>query len=316
LTANEDIEVADYVDLYREAADALREAGYHSEALQFYEPLRDVMDILDSGFYFDIAICYQALGRVSDVRSAIRSIRQSDRTADAHIGLAKLYQSQGKLDLMWRLIRELRKMGKTDIVRNAGLPTTRPSSLTARDEGPQIPSSLFRRLRKDPNQRKIPKKPIERAKEEHVQDIVVRAMFDDMQPLQLAADASDTEATMEWLSLASELFEVFRSQRAFFPRDKAKPYKGALGNYVSIPDGDILDPDNLEFLLPKEYRKISFDDWADLLMRYAICVADRGNRELCWTIIKVCTDANAIYSDARRHLIVRITALSKFSGRT
>jgi general transcription factor 3C polypeptide 3 (transcription factor C subunit 4) len=310
LTADEDIEVADYVDLYREAADALREAGYHSKALQFYEPLMDVMDILDSRFYFDIAICYQALGRLNDVRSAIQSIKHGDRTADAHIGLAKLYQSQGKLDLMWRLIRELRKMGKTDIVKKAGLPTTRPASLTARDEGPQIPSALYRRLRKDPSQRKIPKKPTERAKEEEVQNTVVRAMFDDMQSLQPAADAGDTEATMEWLSLASELFEVFRSQRAFFPRDKARPYKGALGNYVCLPDGDVLDADNLEFLLPKEYRNISFDDWADLLMRYAICVADRGNRELCWTIIKVCTDANAIYSDTRRHLVVRVTALS------
>ena len=89
---------------------------------------------LNSKFFFDIAICYQALGRKEDVRSSIKFIKDGERTVDFQIGLAKLYQSQGRRDLMWRLCLELRKMGEGRLLREAGLPTFKPDIGTSRNE--------------------------------------------------------------------------------------------------------------------------------------------------------------------------------------
>ena len=263
--------------MFREAADTLREAGHHSEALRLYEPLMQIIERLDSRFYFDIAICYQALGRPDDVRSAIQKIRQGDKDADVHVGLAKLYQSQGKLDLMWRLVRELKKMNKHDLVKRAGLPITKPPSLVTRAYASLPVKSFPGRPRKYPSQKQPPKRLAQQVKEEAVQNVVVRAMFDDMQSLQEALDSDDLDATAEWMSLAHHLFVEFRGQRAFFPKDKSKAFKGIGGHFARLPEHDeILDAENVDFLLPKEYRNITFEDWVDLLMRYAVLVADGG----------------------------------------
>jgi general transcription factor 3C polypeptide 3 (transcription factor C subunit 4) len=307
-----DWDVLEHVDMFREAADTLREAGHHAEALRLYELLMHAFDRLDSRFYFDIAICYQALGRPNDVRSAIQKIRQGDKDADVHVGLAKLYQSQGKLDLMWRLVRELKKMNKHDLVKKAGLPITKPPSLASRAY-PSLPvQSISGRIRQNSRQKKPTKRLTQQVKEEEVQNVVVRAMFDDMQSLQEALDLGDTDATAEWMSLANQLFEEFRCQRAFFPRDKSKAFKGVGGHFARLPEHDeILDAEKVDFLLPKEYRNITFEDWVDLLMRYAILAADHGDYEQCWAVIKVATDANVMFLDPDRLKLVRTTALSK-----
>lgn len=74
--------IQEYADLFKEAGDVLRETGHHSEALRFYEPMKKNIADLNSKFFFDIAICYQALGRKEDVRSSIKFIKDGERTAD------------------------------------------------------------------------------------------------------------------------------------------------------------------------------------------------------------------------------------------
>jgi general transcription factor 3C polypeptide 3 (transcription factor C subunit 4) len=89
-------QIEDYAELYKEAGDCLRESGHHSEALRFYEPLKSIAELLDSGFYFDLAICYQALDRQDDVRAALDHIRYGENNPSAQIGLAHLYHARGR----------------------------------------------------------------------------------------------------------------------------------------------------------------------------------------------------------------------------
>lgn len=115
----------EYPDLFREIGDALREEQLHQDALRFYEPLQKQPRVLDSKFYFDLAICYQALNRDDDVKrtmEALRFFKRGKRDAHFFVGLAKLYQSQGKEADMHYLVRQLKRMGKSDMVLAAGLP--------------------------------------------------------------------------------------------------------------------------------------------------------------------------------------------------
>lgn len=129
LEADDQSAVADYADLFHEAGDALRLAGHYEEALRFYKPLEDVdSEVVDVGVYFDIAITYHALGRKREMQECLNRVQQTANGRDANyqLGLAKMYQALGREDLMWTLVSVLKRAGKRDIVRKAGLPLRKP----------------------------------------------------------------------------------------------------------------------------------------------------------------------------------------------
>jgi general transcription factor 3C polypeptide 3 (transcription factor C subunit 4) len=305
---DESWQIEDYAELYKEAGDSLRESGNHLEALRFYEPLKSIADLLDSRFYFDLAICYQALDRQDDVRAALDHIRYGENNPMAQIGLAKLYQAKGRLDLMWRLCLELKRRNLHELMWKEGLPITRPKGLTDGNEDmPKRPTKGDKwRPRVAPKNNRVSA----RKQAESLRDILIRAMYDQLKSLEEAMK-HDTSAIAsdEWIRIAAELFEEFRNQKRFFPRDKNRPYMGSTHNReLRLEMTDILNPKSLEFEQPKEWRSIPLDEWAEVLAHYALALADR-NKEECWEVISVSENATIIYPEPQRYQLIRVTSL-------
>jgi general transcription factor 3C polypeptide 3 (transcription factor C subunit 4) len=314
--------------LFRDIGDALRGVGLHKEALRYYEPLQKGPDALDSRFSFDIAICYQALGRDSDVRRSIQVLRNSTRDANFYIGLAKLYQSQGKDSEMWHLINQLKRMGKTIMIRKAGLPTESentayrgdvPSdrSIVASSPSAGREPSMMAELRRSVGPRRARQsRKQEREREIRLKDGAIRALYDNLTVLQDSVDAGDREAAVEWLNLANQMFYDFRSQSLFFPRDKATKFTGfnKWKRTVTLPDGDDLvgPEDRDDDDVPTHYRTVHFEEWLDVLMRVALHHAKDGRSDSCWEVLNVTQTANVFAHDQARVQIVRNVALSMF----
>jgi hypothetical protein len=297
----------------------LREVGLHHEALQYYEPLRGLLEGKDSRFSFDIAICYQALGRDSDVRRSVQSLKSTVRDAHFYIGLAKLYQSQGKAAEMWHLINQLRRMGKSEMIRKAGLPLEKegvlhPGSNEARSvsvASSSVRSSVRRSV--GPASSRVVKKQ-QKDEDSRKRDAELGEVFEEALNLQDAVDAGDPEAAAQWLRHANEMFEDFRSQPLFFPRDKSTKFVGfnKWKRTITLPEGErLLAQEERDDEIPTYYREIHFDDWLDLLMRLALHYAKEGIKEGCWEVVNVTQGANIFAHEPSRIRVVRNVALSE-----
>ncbi|KAF2399821.1 hypothetical protein EJ06DRAFT_477529 [Trichodelitschia bisporula] len=314
----------EYPELFREVGDALRESSHYTEALRFYEPLLNTPQVLDSVFYFEIAICYQALGRDEDVKRSIQHLKYNSKDPQFLVGLAKLYQAQGKDDQMWKMIHQLRRIGAYQMVRDSGLPLLQEQPNTKNNpsttgEGADI-DYLIQEARgtgaRRPRKEKRPGQPNYRgeARQEHERhlDGVVRAIYDAMVALEDKKE-DDTAAMEEWVTLATELFESFRNQRAFFPRDKGTKFTGFRwdNRHVNLPeDEEFVDPDQVEVEAPTEYRKIPFDNWLDVLLEYALTLAKMGDSNRCWDVLETAGRANVFVHEDDRVYAVRAVSLS------
>lgn len=298
----------DFVDLFLEAGQNLRQCNHHVEALRFYEALRIVGETLDAEFFFELAICYQALGRPDDVRGAIEGIKNGDRSASRQIGLAKLYQSQGKIDKMWRVCGQIRRAGRSDLLKQAGLPTERPSELPLPAEKPfTVRSSGVEKERA----RKKSVLRVQEEEQERFRDQVIRTMWNDIDPAKTPLFEEDETKNQQWFSIAAEVWQEFRSCEDFFPRDRGRPFTG-FGRYKFH---DSYDPhvsareNRAIFGAPISFRLIHFDDWLEFILHYAIKCAAKYDQSTCWQIMRKVETANVIYQDPKRYYLCRLTAL-------
>ncbi|TID14027.1 Tetratricopeptide-like helical [Venturia nashicola] len=323
----EDAYINEYPDLFREVGDALREAKLHQEALRFYEPLKNKLELMDSRFCFDLAICYQALGRDEDYKSSLQIFKRNARDPQYHIGLAKLYQSQGRVADMWHLIKQLRRVGKSKLVRDAGLPLVQPEELdiqaTVQKTGEDVTSpAVYTPPQRDEDQefssakrrygegRRLRKERIERDQQ---QDMIINSLWQDMKILDSAVDACDPDALAEWLGIANEVFEDFQGQQSFFPRDRHLKFigYGRWRKILNLPDDEQFIPAGEEDGptedkdIPVHYRRIHFDEWLEWILLLAMRYAKNSNRESCWDVLNVAASANIFAHEQPRILLIR-----------
>jgi general transcription factor 3C polypeptide 3 (transcription factor C subunit 4) len=313
---DEDLDTSDYLELFREAADALRESGYFAEALEFYNVLKQANQSLNSRFYFDLAICYQALGRNNDMREAVQHMRYGDRDPTMQMGLAKIYESQGRIDLMWRLCLELKKMGYQELLAKNNLPTVRPAELSVLDENVPLPIS-FSRLRARPlkvvkSQKRLGNlSALQLKQEEAARDLVTKALFDDMCNLAQPIADGDINARSEWMRLGSEIFEEFRGYAKFFPSDPLKLYdEKDKERVVTFPAEEEI-PDQLDFELPKTWREIALDDLVDLILQYGIFLANDGAKAMCFNVLRLLERSSLAWAHRERRTAIGNVRLRK-----
>lgn len=287
---------------------------------------------MDSRFCFDLAICYQALGRDEDYKSSLQIFKRNARDPQYHIGLAKLYQSQGRDADMWHLIKQLRRVGKTKLVRDAGLPLVQPEGLdteaTVQKTGGDVGSpSAYTPPQRDQSQelstakrrwgegRRLRQERIER---DHQQDMIINSLWQDMKVLDAAVDAGDPDALSEWLGIANEVFEDFQGQQSFFPRDRHLKFigYGRWRKILNLPDDEQFIPAGEEDGptedkdIPVHYRRIHFDEWLEWILLLAMRYAKNSNRESCWDVLNVAANANIFAHEQPRILLIRNVSMS------
>jgi general transcription factor 3C polypeptide 3 (transcription factor C subunit 4) len=315
LLSDVDIEsvVVENADLFKEAGDCLRETGHHEIALEFYEPILQQSSNLDSRFYFDIAICYQALGRLDDVRAAINHIKYGDDNPLAQIGLAKLYQAKGRLDLMWRIVSQLKRRELHDMIHREGLPLQRPANVAEENESSaalrlQGGNRIIMKLKHIGSKNK---RASTRRQAAALRGVIVKAMYDDLKNLEPAMVAGDEFSLQEWLRIATELYLEFSGNSRFFPSEKTKSYLGEAWEErkLQLETVDILNPTKIQYMKPQDWRQIAFDDWTELLSHYGVRLSQQGRTTQSKTVLDTIGLSNVIYPEPERIYIVRIASL-------
>ncbi|KAI9806627.1 MAG: hypothetical protein M1825_006084 [Sarcosagium campestre] len=314
--------VHDYQDLFRDAGDALMEAGSESEALKFYEPLQSIDGYADVDLYSRLGKCYRAVGLVPEAEQCFQFILENDdKNIDVRVQLARLYEQIGMPEKAFTYISQVlvlrqRDENRTRRGRQAGEARKRaqqrklagdPTRLTTASSGAR------------PHYRKSHAMSAEeQAEREIAEDHAIQQHYHELKAIQGDMRAGDVAATNRWISMAGVMIEHFRSAKIFFQFDKYVRFLG----YSAAARKRALKPwrydtneeveamaDRLHASLeqehgmqmakaptvPTDYRGIAFDDWLDIFLEYAMCLAKRGERRKSYSIIQAAYDCNVWY---------------------
>ncbi|KAI9873850.1 MAG: transcription factor TFIIIC subunit tfc4 [Pleopsidium flavum] len=311
--------IFDYPDLFREAADALREEGLYHEALRFYEPLQQVKDYTDTSFFIAMAMCYRAIGLVTEAEDCYQTIIEHDEgNVEARVHLAKMFEELGMPEQAFTYVNEVILLGRQDMEPTKKDRRVAAAAAAAADDS-VMPTMLAHRISRSGGRRPTNSlSAVEKDALERTHDNSIRMLHLRLLGLQEQMLAGNEESTAQWLDAARDLILDFRSIKLFFPWDKYVKFYGyskearrkalkpktseAIDEMEAMAgrlQGSLGEPGDTaasaDSSVPQDYRGISFETWLDILLEYALCLARRGNIDGAYETITVATDANVFF---------------------
>ena len=206
----------DYPDLYREAANALRNHDYYHEALRYYEPLQQVSEYTDISYIQEMAACYRAIGLTAEAEECYNSIIElDDGNVLARKQLAELHRasSTAQYDLA------------TDEVVSRKHPRSRRRTRDKRSTKAQRATSpaSFALLA----HRIVPQKNKKLAFEkEQSQEEDLPILFQRRNNLMDKIKNGNGEYKAEWMAVTKILVENFRDNKVFYPFNRHSRFYG------------------------------------------------------------------------------------------
>lgn len=221
--------IYDYGDLFREAADALKEAGLLEEALRFYTPIQNTPDFADVSFYMAMADCCKQLGELEDAQTFYLTVAEHDpRNMESRVELAKLCESLGDSEQAFKYVNEAVLIGRQESRTRRRRKDTRLEQLalefrTAELGAPRPiapkPSTLT--TWQTPTAVRGRPQPGEGTRTEDIQFLYTK-----MQQLEPQIEDGVSEAIEDWLDIADALLRDFRSNRVFYPMARTMEFRG------------------------------------------------------------------------------------------
>lgn len=240
---------------------------------------------------------------------ALRLFKRGARDANFYVGLAKLYQSQGKEADMHHLIRQLKRMGKSDLVLAAGLPlpqaTTRPARGQAvMEDDDESQDGLEGRVLRQIRARSVRERKDKKQEQARFREGVIRNLYNQLLDLDEDVANKQPDAITDWTNIADQLMEELKTEKLFFPRERASKFTGfdRLQRTVVVPEGDVTFRESTESEkeVPQHYCDIHFDEWLDVLLHLALQHARKGKGQLCWEVMKTISAANIFAHEPER----------------
>ncbi|RDW70656.1 tetratricopeptide repeat protein [Aspergillus mulundensis] len=283
--------VHDYGDLFREAADALKEAELFEDALRFYKPIQQT-EYADVNFFMALGDCYRFLLELEDAENCYLTVSEHDSShMESRVRLAKLYDGIGMREQALKYVNEAVLLGRQETRSNRRRKDTRLEEL-ARE---------FRAVDLADESEEQP--PGDMARTENVQFLYTKLM-----QLEAKLQARDADATEDWLDIADALLREFRSNRIFYPMQRNMVFLGynSKGDSNSLMDElqemanrlqEALAPNEepSQSKIPKDYHGISFDAWLDLFLQYALTVAGQNEPAETYDTLGAAADASVWY---------------------
>ncbi|KAI4237344.1 MAG: hypothetical protein LQ349_001916 [Xanthoria aureola] len=264
----------DYPDLFRDAADALRDIGFSHEALRYYEPLQEISDSVDISYYADMAACYKAVGLETEARDCFRIIASLETDQLSRTAM---------LDSM-----QVDEWDKNEVATESSL----EKGATSR-----VPATLAMLIS---HQSKPRTRPPDSNKElrARLKEETARALYGRNQRLLHQAREDNSEAIAQWMANSQELVDDFQAYRGFFPADKGlRVYR--------LPQGG--DDSEIDAAVPAgDYRGIPFSSWLDLMLEYALLAARSHNSTKAYEILKIADDANVFYCSPDSMFLIHV----------
>ncbi|KAL8874624.1 MAG: hypothetical protein Q9174_000087 [Haloplaca sp. 1 TL-2023] len=293
------INIKDFPDLFRDAADALLDASLYSDALRYYEPLQHTPSFATASYFSKVALCYQAVGKAEKAEEFYR--RLLSRQATMAVDDERPEQRRKKHNVDYMVCDDYPSENESDNAVLGAMGNGRgrkhPSLLPM-----LVPQGSKPSTKRQQSDRRL------RAKRH---GDTIRTLYRRTQELLDRARTSDAEALVQWMAATQELVEDFQSHRAFFPHDRGPPVYGrsALSTFdhgradnpqhspeipTATEPGDAQnDPAALG-----DYREIPLSSWLDLMLEYAVLLARSDSMDKAYEVLNVVNGANVFYSSA------------------
>ncbi|KAJ5543507.1 Tetratricopeptide-like helical [Penicillium sp. DV-2018c] len=296
---SEGARIFDYGDLFREAADALKQVGLLDEALRYYSPIQQTADHADVGFFMAMADCCMQLGKIEDAESYYLLVAEHDSThMESRVLLAKLYESLGMSEQALKYVSEAVLIGRQESRNRRRRKDTRLEQLA--QEFKMAETEPLRELapKPTPTATLTSAAPTVSSKGTRTEDI--RYLYAKLWELHPQMQQGDPGATEDWLDIADALLREFRSNRIFYPMDRSITFMGYVtgskGKAAQTKNGTMMDEmqqmagrlhesigdvsaEPLQDAVPTDYHGIPFDEWLDIFLQYALIVAEQGEIE-------------------------------------
>ncbi|KAJ5807796.1 Tetratricopeptide-like helical [Penicillium riverlandense] len=324
---SEGARIFDYGDLFREVADALKETGVLEEALRYYAPIQQTTEYADVGYFMAIAGCCMDLGKVEDAEHYYLIVAGNDATnMESRVQLAKLYESLGMSEQAFKYVNEAVLIGRQESRTRRKRKDTRLEQLAMefrmaeagealKTPGLKAPSTTLTTLTAGRGQAGMG----EGSRTEDIQ-----FLYSKMQQLEPRIKEGAAEAIEDWLDIADALLRDFRSNRIFYPMLRSITFQGysvdahkkgksksrmmmdemqEMAGRLQESLGEVTD-ESLLGAIPTDYHGISFDDWLDIFLQYALLSTEQGESEEAYEALNGAAMASVwLHSQPKTRLI-------------
>ena len=315
--------IYDYGDLFREAADGLKEAEMFEEALRFYKPVQHT-EHADVSFFMAMGDCYRVLGELEDAENCYLTVSDHDKSnIESRAQLAKLYESIGMTEQALKYVNDAVLLGRQETRSHRRRKDTRLEELVREFKSADLAGEPGQ-LDQDGSIAAdfagvLPEG-------ETVRTENIQFLYRKLLQLEPRVKAGNAEAMEDWLDIADALLREFRSNRAFYPVQRSVAFLGYISktgknplmdemqemasrlqetlgamsfmiyafvnsanDYVGVTD------EPLQSTIPTDYHGITFDAWLDLFLQYALAVAGQDEAEEAYDTLGAAADASIWY---------------------
>ncbi|SPO02712.1 related to transcription initiation factor TFIIIC [Cephalotrichum gorgonifer] len=306
-------EIPEFSFLIRDLAGHLFGQELIGEALVYYEFLRTLPDELDADILLQIGRCHLAKGdSIAAEESFLAAIDIDADNIDARVELANLYSTAHEDEEALILVTEAMTLQQTQAALASGRTDGQgPKMRKLKGATGRTSSIIPRRYR--------PKRlvdPVRRRQEEVERARRLSTQFVNVQELKARIRDGDESVVPAWMAAAKELIDDFRSYRKFYSWDNYLKFLGRSDDGVQIHEpGEQAEQSGLDairqrlskaLITPpgtdgqegagraadfKEYQGISFSNWLDLFIDYAISLAAEGQYDESYRVCEAAKDS-------------------------
>ncbi|KAJ6261002.1 hypothetical protein Dda_3667 [Drechslerella dactyloides] len=313
-------------DLLLAAGDTCAEANKHEEAVDLWIPLTEIDFFQTVDLWLRLGKSYKVLRNWDNARRCLECVVECKADdLESRLLLIEIYEV---LDMNERALEVVNEV--IDIrARNREQRRAKGDS-EATHEGTSAGTSLFvttKDGKKKPKSRKYNPTASERYQAEKQRTELCLQNYQKLELLRPKVEQQDTDAILQWLDTAGEMFDDFRSSRALYPSERRFEYAGFLGYTTARRSGKRINLEsqmnlmkrrlesNLEYQMDLEdkqvddqpqpditqYRGLGFDIWLNIILNYAILLTlhEEGGEVIAYDVCKAARDANIFYHDKK-----------------
>ncbi|KAL2868802.1 tetratricopeptide repeat protein [Aspergillus lucknowensis] len=308
---SEGARVYDYGDLFREVADALKEAELLEEALRFYTPIQNTSEYADVSFFMAMGDCCRLLNKVEDAENCYLTVSEYDpRNIESRVRLAKLYESIGMTEQALKYVNDAVLLGRQETRTNRRRKDTRLEELAREFRTVDISADAGLAA-------VLGNKSGVAGESERTENM--QFLYSKLLQLEPKLQAGDQGATEDWLDIADALLREFRSNRAFYPLQRNVVFLGynnksgkrtlldemqEMASRLQESLGNTEEP--FHTTVPTDYHGITFDEWLDLFLQYSLVVAEQNEPEESYDALAAAADASVWYHSKNSTRLIHV----------
>jgi len=304
--------VFEYRDSYLEIADLLFADASYQRAVTFYGALRKIPDEETPYLYIRMGRCCRANNinfKAEDF--FLKALELDQDNIEARIELGELYLHLNQKAKAARYIEEAKRLKngppKPPRIRRRGMRRELQRSSPAAEPEPVFKKTPKRQyFRSQPKPKKHWLQDSELGSDDVTATQEAKRLYSTFLYYRQGTRDGNYEAIVKWLEAVQMLTNDFRAIRNFYPFHKPKEF----------PEGADFSHSMAEKMnqhgLPTDFRGITFNEWLDVFLEYALFLARNGDRDESYQICEAIKDSTVFSRSREDMFLVHVVWCSKF----